>query len=76
MRCINSINIDERKTMKALIQNVGYSAFMLAVFCGDALARPCGASPLPACEVPEPGSPMLFIAAAAAVGIVLKIRKK
>lgn len=62
--------------MKALIQNAGYSAFMLVAFCGDAFARPCGASPLPACEVPEPGSPMLFVAAAAAVGIVLKMRKK
>jgi hypothetical protein len=62
--------------MKALIQNAGYSIFMLAAFCGDALARPCGASPLPACEVPEPSSPLLFIVAAAAVGVVLKMRKK
>ena len=61
--------------MKAFVKNFAGSAFLLAVACGDALARPCGASPLPACEVPEPTSPLLFIVAAAAAVAVYRFRK-
>jgi hypothetical protein len=61
--------------MKTFIKNFAGSAFLLAVVCSDALARPCGASPLPACEVPEPTSPLLFIVAAAAAVAVYRFRK-
>lgn len=62
--------------MKATIQKLIMSATALYVVCGDALARPCGLSPLPACEVPEPSTLPLMIVAAVAVAVFVAKKRK
>jgi hypothetical protein len=52
------------------------SAAVWLLASGAALAEPCGASPLPACSVPEPSSLPLIIVAAVAVGVAARLFKK
>lgn len=47
-----------------------------AVFANDCPIAPGDGPPQCAAEVPEPSSPLLFLAAAGVAGVVLKIRKK
>lgn len=71
--------------MKAVIVKAALAAAVLASFSSPAFAlgHTCPAGQVPisptACgpaEVPEPSSPLLFLAAAAVGGVVLKLRKK
>ena len=61
--------------MKAFVKNFAGTAIVLASFCTDVLASPCGKPGLRACDLPEPTSPMLFLVAAAVAGAIYKLRK-
>jgi hypothetical protein len=73
----------ERESMKVVIAKAAFVLAALAAVNTSAVATPCEIVPgtfPPVCkptgEVPEPSSPLLFLAAAAVAGVVLKIRKK
>lgn len=74
--------------MKAMIKTFAFVATSLVVMAGPAHAEACrepgntlpkyAALPVckPSADVPEPSSPLLFVAAAAMGGLVLRMRKK
>jgi hypothetical protein len=74
--------------MKAMIKSFAFVATSLVLMSGPAHADACrdasNTNPkyasLPVCkptaDVPEPSSPLLFVAAAAMGGLVLRMRKK
>jgi hypothetical protein len=71
--------------MKVVVAKLAIAVAALAAVHTSAFATPCEivpgtfppvCVPTPTAEVPEPSSPMLFLAAFAVAGIVVKIRKK
>jgi hypothetical protein len=62
--------------MKSVLKFAGATATGLFALWGSALAEPCGAPPLPACNVPEPGSLPLVILAIAGAAVVARFLKK
>lgn len=73
----------ERESMKVVFAKVAFALAALTAVNSSAFATSCEIQPgtfPPVCkpvgEVPEPSSPLLFLAAAAVAGVVLKIRKK
>jgi hypothetical protein len=74
--------------MKAVINTLAIVATSFVMFAGPAHAESCRDATdtsvrhagLPVCKptgnVPEPSSPLLFVAAAGVAGLVLRMRKK
>lgn len=70
--------------MKSMLKKAVLAAAFALPLSGNAFAHDCpikeGVEGPPSCDVPhelpEPSSPLLFLAAAGVAGIVLKIRKK
>jgi len=61
--------------MKNLIKNLLVMSAPLFLFAGNAAADTCGGK-FGACQVPEPGTPYLFVAAIGVAVAVAKFRKK
>lgn len=62
--------------MKSTIKLLGSTAAGWLLAAGPALAAPCGAAGLPACDVPEPSSLPLLLLGGVAAAIVARAFKK
>lgn len=62
--------------MKNSIKNLLLTTVPFYFLMADALASSCGGTKGPACEVPEPGTPLLFLGVAAVGALVVKFRNK
>lgn len=61
--------------MKNLVKHLIVAGAPLLLLIGDAAAENCGGRFGP-CQVPEPGTPALFIGALGVIALVAKFRKK
>jgi len=62
--------------MKNLATKLALAGTAVYLSIGPALAEPCGANGLPACNVPEPGTGYLILAALGVAAAIAKFRKK